>query len=193
MTLPVLILATGPTSKKFGVDLFRGKAFVIAVNDAYRLCPWADMIYACDYDWWCFHAAYVRGLQGEKVTLRHDVNIPVIGGVREVPAIKFPRRGFSAGPEIFMGHNSGYQALQIAAGLSNKIWLAGFDMGATGNTHFFGDHPPQLANGSDYKLFVEDFEESKHSINSLLDVTLLTAPSGLAHLFKTSTPEAVLS
>lgn len=192
MTRPVLILGTGPTLNDFDVGPFLGRAFVIAVNDAYRKCPLADMFYACDFEWWVFHGMNLRDLPGLKMTLRHDEVTPTNIMAREVKAAK-QRRGFSPSQkEIFPGHNSGFQALQIAASMSPRVFMAGFDMGATGNTHFFGDHPTQIAVGSDYSLFVEDFRSQKDAISAATKVSLITAPSALSDVFNTITPEEAL-
>lgn len=190
MIRPVLILGTGPTLKKFDVGPFVGRAFIIAVNDAYRLCPRADMFYACDFDWWVFHGMNLRDLPGEKVTLRHDDATPVNALAREVKAIKPERRGFSLDHnKIYMGHNSGFQALQLAVHRTNRVFMAGFDMGATGNTHFFGNHPDSIAVGSDYNLFVEDFRSQQAAIRAAARVSLITTPSALDGVFDTITPE----
>ena len=194
MSKPVLVLATGPTLNDFRVDLFRDKVFVIAVNDAYTLCPWADMFYACDFDWWTVHGQKVAKLKGDKVTLRHDELTPTNVLAREVQAFpKNQRRGVSMSPDrIFMGHNSGFQALQLAVQKSRKVYLAGFDMGATGPTHFFGDHPSTLTNGSNYDDFVADFAETRNELAAVADIALVTSPSGLSHLFRTITTEDAL-
>lgn len=190
MIRPVLILGTGPTLKTFDVGPFVGRAFIIAVNDAYRLCPRADMFYACDFDWWVFHGMNLRDLPGEKVTLRHDDSTPINVLAREVKAIKVERRGFSLNPnEIYMGHNSGFQALQLAAHRTNRVFMAGFDMGATGKTHFFGDHPAPIAVGSDYPMFVEDFRSQQAAIRAAARVSLVTSPSALDSVFETISPE----
>ena len=42
------ILATGPSLTPDQAEYAKGKARVIAVNDAWRLAPWADILYACD-------------------------------------------------------------------------------------------------------------------------------------------------
>jgi hypothetical protein len=41
---------------------------------------------------------------------------------------------------------------------AGTIILLGYDMGATGNTHFFGSHPPSMSNGS-YSSFVPRFDQ----------------------------------
>lgn len=184
------MLGTGPTLKQFDVGPFIGRAFIIAINDAYRACPRADMFYACDFDWWVFHGINLRDLPGEKVTLRHDDLTPVNVLAREVKAIKGERRGFSLEPnKIYMGHNSGFQALQLAAHISNRVFMAGFDMGATGKTHFFGDHPAPIAVGSDYEAFVEDFRSQQATISTVAKVSLITSPSALDGVFETISPE----
>lgn len=188
IVIPVLILGTGPTLSEFNVGRFRGRCYVIAVNDAYKVCPWADMFYACDRSWWAVHGEAVALLQGEKVTLNWtDLETPY-AGARAVRAVRGQVNGFSMNKdEIYSGRNSGYQALQIAAQMSGRAYLAGFDMGATGNTHFFGDHPSSLAVGSNYEWFVEDFSNNIQAIRSHCSVSLLTSPSGLSHLFNTIT------
>lgn len=193
---PILILGTGPTLNGFEVGLFRGEFYVIAVNDAYRVCPWADMFYACDWDWWVYHGPKLATLPGEKVTVRWDDNTPENKMAREVQAIRAMRRGWSVvGDQIYLGHNSGFQALQIAAQKKPPaIYLAGFDMGATGqDEHFFGRHPPQLAVGSEYRDFIKDFEEVIDEIRASVMVRLLTSPSGISHLFETALVEDVIN
>lgn len=188
MNRPVLMIGTGPTLNDFNVGPFIGLAYIIAVNDSYKVCPQADMIYACDYDWWSHHGANVSGLRGEKVTLRYDLSAPNNAWAREVEYLG--RNGFSvSSTAVFSGHNSGFQALQLAASKSSRIFMAGFDMGATGNTHFFGDHPPSLTVGSDYKLFVEDFKGQLAAIRAAAHVSLVTTPSALDYVFETISPE----
>lgn len=191
---PVLILATGPTLKDFDVGPFRDKCYIIAVNDAYRKCPFADMFYACDFDWWVYHGINVAQLPGEKVTLRWNEEIPQNVLAREVKAVPKIRRGWSMEKGyLFTGHNSGFQALQLAAQRKPPaIYLAGFDMGVTNRVpddHFFGQHPPQLAIGSDYGNFIGDFEEVIDEIRDSASVSLVTSPSGLSHLFPTISVE----
>ena len=60
-------LGGGPSLAPQQVDTVRGKARVVAVNDAYRLAPWADVLYVCDHKWWGWHPAALD-FAGEKVT-----------------------------------------------------------------------------------------------------------------------------
>lgn len=61
---------------------------------------------------------------------------------------------------VHFGDNSGYQAVNLAYLLgAGRIVLLGYDMGVRGNqTHFFGDHPPPLKTGSDYRHWVTLFD-----------------------------------
>jgi hypothetical protein len=52
---PSSVLAAGRASPPADVEACRGKTRVIAVNDAYRLAPFADVLYACDEKWWKWH------------------------------------------------------------------------------------------------------------------------------------------
>jgi hypothetical protein len=58
---------------------------------------------------------------------------------------------------LHFNSNSGAQAINLAYLLGAKrIGLLGYDMGATGRTHFFGDHPKGLINGN-YENYVPEF------------------------------------
>lgn len=60
--------------------------------------------------------------------------------------------------KIHHGANSGYQAINLAYLFgAERIILLGYDMGATGDTHFFGNHPKGLFNGN-YRSFVSNFD-----------------------------------
>lgn len=132
-------IASGPSLTQEDVDYVRGKARVIVVNDNYKLAPWADVLYACDYRWWDHHKG-VASFKGLKYALQK-------------PAAKW--RGVTVlqntGPDglerkpngLKTGRNSGYQALNLAFHLgAQRILLLGYDMQYTsGKRHWFGDHP----------------------------------------------------
>jgi hypothetical protein len=64
----VVCIGGGPSLTRDDVDYCRGKAFVIAINDAYKLAPWADALYACDGLWWRWHKG-VPSFDGPKFAL----------------------------------------------------------------------------------------------------------------------------
>jgi hypothetical protein len=140
----VVCLATGPSLTAADVAYCRGKARVIAINDAYRLAPWADVLYAADARWWHWHAG-VPGFAGAKWSLadprwhaRAD-RYPDVQRLRNTGS-----RGLERHPTgLRSGLNSGYQAINLAVHYgAARIVLLGYDLQtADGRSHFFGEHP----------------------------------------------------
>jgi hypothetical protein len=121
---------------------------VIAVNDAYRLAPFADVCYFADSEWWGWHKDRpdFQTFAGQKCSISDS------GGNIKDPAVHILRNagrsfGLSLDPKsIVTGRNSGYQALNIAILAGAKtILLIGFDArepsATMSRTHWFGDHP----------------------------------------------------
>lgn len=138
----VTICASGPSLTEEDVNYVRGKCRVIVINSTYKMAPWADLLYACDWGWW---NKYQPEFAGMKVS--QDVNVLKLGGVLRVPSCDDP--GISFDPlRINQGTNSGFQALNLAVLLGAKrVILLGYDMQLTdGKTHWHGDHPSGLNN-----------------------------------------------
>lgn len=131
-------LGGGPSLTQADVDYCRGKATIIAINDAYKLAPWADALYACDAKWWQFY-----------------------DGVPEFAGLKYALEGHARGPGVTVlpmgcqfglrdgliqhGKNGGYQAIQVAMHMgATRVLLLGYDMqkAPNGAEHWFGSHPP---------------------------------------------------
>lgn len=137
----VVCIATGTSLRKADVDACCGRARVIAINDAYKLAPWADALYACDSRWWHWHRG-VKSFAGQKYSLDNRVK-------RLCPEVTVLRNTGETGLEldpaaIRTGKNSGYQAINVAVHLGAKvILLLGYDMrlGPGHRSHFFGEHP----------------------------------------------------
>ena len=140
------LIGGGPSLTRHDVDMVkqqhdRGRCGVIAINDAYRLAPWADALYACDQKWWAWHDG-VPSFAGPKYGMGSALE-PITQ-----PGVTVMKNTGPCGLELEpgglrAGSNSGYQALNLAvqwgAGL---ILLLGFDMCTdAGRTHWFGDHP----------------------------------------------------
>lgn len=105
----------------------------VVVNDAYRLCPHAQIVYAADKAWWDANPLAMT-LRGIKVTCspaawRHGMEL-----VRDTGREGFDR-DISA---VRTGGNSGYQALHLTIHAKpRRILLVGYDMHGE---HFFGRH-----------------------------------------------------
>lgn len=133
----VVCLGTGPSLTQADVDAVRGKATVIAVNDAFRLAPWAEVLYACDAKW--FYWNWLKGARdfaGLKFAL--DVAAKKYFGVTVLK--KTGETGLELDPSgLRAGRNSGFQAIGLAVHLgAARILLLGYDMHGD---HFFGQHP----------------------------------------------------
>lgn len=138
-----VIVASGPSAADQPLHKARDRAQFIAVNNSWRLCPWAGILYAADVGWWSAHdgATEFRGLRvtGE----------PKAAAEFDLYHIRCDRVDvlLTHGDRIGWGGNSGFGAINLAAicGVS-KIVLVGFDMHLENGSHWHGDHGAGLNN-----------------------------------------------
>lgn len=129
---------------------------MIAISDAHRLAPWADVLYSCDAKWWG-HYRGVPEFTGLKFTLEKRAG--------QWPGVQVLENTGSRGLEpaptgLRTGFNSGAQAINLAVHLgARRIVLLGYDLqpGADGRTHWFGRHPSALRRESPYAMFMDAF------------------------------------
>ena len=132
----------GPSLTAADVDACRDRGVrVIAVNDAYRLAPWADVVYACDDKWWGWHHKHVAPLPALKYSIA-----AIRGKWPGVVVLKCGRKhGLELAPtHLATGGNSGYQAINLCVHFGiRRVLLLGYDMGldAKKRSHWFGEHP----------------------------------------------------
>lgn len=152
----VAIIAGGPSLTAAQVAACRGRCRLLGVNDAYRLAPDLDALYACDGKWWEAHHG-VPSFAGPKFT--QDKAAAARWRLTWVESRKAD--GLSADPrQIHSGRNSGYQAINLAVHLgAARILLLGFDMrrAADGRRHWFGRHPGGLEKDSPYQDWIKAF------------------------------------
>jgi hypothetical protein len=125
MTLAVCI-ANGPSLTSEDVEYCRGRAKIYAVKESVTLCPWADVLYAADTDWWERHQGYAD-FKGERWTVSAEAGLKWgINVIDYDSALKW-----SDTPGLLAtGGNSGFQALNKAVlDGASKVLLLGFDMG----------------------------------------------------------------
>lgn len=153
----IVCLGGGPSLTGADVDAVGiTDAPVIAVNDAYRLAPWAAVLYACDGKWWSWHHG-APAFAGLKYSIDPnagrrwpDVRVLVNTGISGLE---------SAPTGLRTGRNSGYQAINLAVHLgAARIVLLGYDMGVgpDGRAHWFGDHPDRKP--SPYHHMIAEYE-----------------------------------
>lgn len=154
----VVCIGGGPSLTSDDVTYCRGKAgAVIAVNDAYRLAPWADALVASDATWWMVHRG-VPSFAGLKYSLE--------AGAARFGATVLRRtgeEGLELDPTALRtGRNSGAAAINVAVHFgASRVLLLGYDMQARNDaqSHWFGAHPKPLRGGSPYPLFRSMFEK----------------------------------
>lgn len=145
-----VIVASGPSAASVDLALSRGRARHIAVNTSFRLCPWADILFAADLGWWRAHHEEAAAFAGIKVS-RADVSsfAPEVIRFRPEQETLF---GFATAPGSIAVHlnNSGAIAINVALQLGvTKIVLVGFDMSGHAGKHWHGSHPSGLSDPTD--------------------------------------------
>jgi hypothetical protein len=160
----VACLATGPSLTPEVCDQVRAAGLpTIAINDAHRLAPWADVLYSSDRHWWPFYKG-VPAFTGMKFGIGSAPG--KANAFAQHPEIAVLRNTGYDGLELEPtglrnGKNSGYAAINLAVHLgAARMLLLGYNMGYRGGrAHFFGNHPPGLTQReSTYTAFRARFE-----------------------------------
>lgn len=142
----VAVLATGQSLKREDIQKVEAAgAHIIVINDAYRMVPEAEVLYAADGEWWNYHGPLgAFKFPGLKVTMSitcksDDVMLLKSGDIQ----------GFDKRPtHMATCGNSGYQGIHLAMHFgSRNIVLLGFDFKGT---HFFGEHPQKIKRPSNF-------------------------------------------
>jgi len=171
----VAILASGPSLVADDVARVIAAGLpIIAIKEAQRLAPAADVLYACDARWWRHFGPSLTGFAGLRYALE------------ETPYAQTLRNGGYTGLDLDptalrTGKNSGYQAVNLAVHVgAAKIILLGFDMqpGKTGD-HFFGQHRYPGSVPPAYRDFREMFATIVEPLRAA-DVEVLNATPGSA-------------
>lgn len=143
----VVLFATGPGLTKEVVDEVRpyhrsGRVRAFGINDAYRIVPYLDHLYACDPRWWDLHVkkGWVMDYlcdsmwTQDKATAK-QYKLSWVAGAGEGDGVGLYDK---ARDRIFYGGNSGYQAINVALHMGfERMILCGYNMTIG---HFFGEH-----------------------------------------------------
>lgn len=168
-----VIIATGPSLTQQDVDLIKknkDKVATIVINDAYRLAPWADVLFSSDAAWINHHKG-VPTFKGQKITLESK---PDTKAYRQSKKYGFQSIPWKWGSGLDLGSNkvhaglcSGFAAFNYAVNLAfDPICLLGFDCMAEDNAklHFFGNHPKPLRNGLPFTKMISEFNKAADQI-----------------------------
>lgn len=148
----VVCIGGGPSVTQEAVNLTRGRARVVVINNSYLLAPWADVCYFADARWWGWHKDKPEFIAfgGQKVTIENTGNLVSDDNVFVLQNANM--RGATVGLSektnaVVTGSNGGYQAIQIAVHAGAKrILLLGYDMryGPGNKSHWHGGHPERM-------------------------------------------------
>jgi hypothetical protein len=122
----------------------RGKAKVIVINNSWRLAPWADVLYASDWEWWA--SEDVSSFSGMKVSRCdvpgvHKVDLRHTGNDWHNDLI-LTEPGF-----VGAGGHGGFAALDLAYQFGSRdIALVGYDMRVDRGIHWHGRHEGKRGN-----------------------------------------------
>lgn len=189
--LTVAVLATGPSLTPDVAEAVRQAGIrTIAISDAFRLAPWADILWSCDAKWWLQHAQDALKFSGRKATLDGSCPFPQVYQLQNGGQVGYDERP----THLRTGGNSGHQAVHLAAHLgAARIILCGFDMRiVNGQRHFFGDHPKPLDKNSPYPEFISDFEFLAEALKDRGVQVVNTTPNSALRCFPSASLEKEL-
>ena len=130
----VFIIGGGPSLKNIDINLIQGKGRVIALNNAYKIAPWADWLLFADAEWYKWHKDALVDIKMPVIT--SAVNEPLEHDMKYHDFIvRWPKKGNWGLVEdpggYLVGDNAGQVAMSLAEYLGAKtIVLLGFDLNA---------------------------------------------------------------
>lgn len=143
----VVIVGSGPSAAHAPLAASRHRC--IAINNSWRLAPWADVLYATDFAWWEREQG-VPEFGGLKISQDERLVHRPAWGIRTVTVRTAQDQLLITTPgEIGWGGNSGFAAINLAVQFGVKrIVLVGFDMRVDRGMHWHGKHGAGLNNPS---------------------------------------------
>jgi hypothetical protein len=185
---PCFIIGGGLSLKGFDVERLGGRGRVIAINNAYKIAPWADVLYFGDKKWFGWHHALLHKFEGPHIVTRARIT-------DQAPGIKRVERkasvALSHDPTTVSGIDSGANAINLAYLFgADPIILLAFDM-RPGNWH--DEHPVPPRPG----CYVNDFLPAINRMAVELvaaNVKVINAtPGGELHCFQRMSIDDVLA
>lgn len=164
----ILIMAPGPSLSKEQVSIaMERNPFTIVIGDAWRMNPFAEILYHCDARWWNHYKGVPDFLGCQRVSMQSTNHNDV---VKQIVRAQI-RHGLElVKPQIVAGANSGYQAINLAVHYQpKKIVLLGYDMkkAEDGRYNIIGDHPKEIRGRSKFSTFIEYITELKEPLRKL--------------------------
>lgn len=139
----VFLIGGGPSLRSFNFHKLAGfrrrGALVVAINDALRRCPWADVAFSIDRIWLGRRHRELRRFSGERLAVVDANRTKFWPWMRYIARDPAPRLSDDMSV-ICTGENSGFAALGMAlmrgAGTNGgAIALLGYDLTVPGHFH----------------------------------------------------------
>ncbi len=203
-----VVVASGPSLPDLTTYVEQAYAagwYIIVVQDAQRLVPYAHVLYGCDAKWWKFHGPGLT-FAGERWSAHDNVTnqkIEILNN--QTQEVEFSAADYDlhlvAGAQgegfclqdnkIHYGSNSGFQAVNLAILFGAKqIALIGFDHRNIGaKRHFFGDHPNGWGFG-EFAGWMREWEIGRVSLPDDVSVYNCTPGSALK-VFPFRSPDVI--
>ena len=186
------ILGGGPSLKNVDVGPLKDRR-VIAVNMAYRLGDWVDVLFFGDCRWWKVNAKHLTTFAGLKVTTcQQHLDKP---GVRVISRRNSPAGISDDARFVSWNNSSGACAISLAVHFGvRKITLLGFDMKANGSDHHWHEYydRPVRTNRDPYKRFMKPFPAIAEALKSRRIECLNACPDSALDVFpKIKTEDAL--
>jgi hypothetical protein len=188
----VVVVGGGPSLMDLDLTPLRASgAPVIACNNAFRLVPWADVIYFADSRWWRWHGADIDMDSGK-------YRVVTAGGATfSDERIQRLRREYDVAlalePNAVAGPDSGSMAMNLAYHYgASRIILLGFDMRfSAGQAHWHEDHPVATPESNYTDLFAPKYPALVQALAERDVEVIRSTPSSLTFIPEVPLEEAL--
>lgn len=184
----LVIVGGGPSLSNFDFSRLEG-VNTIAINAAYKYVPSPRIIYWADQNWIARNEKHVSRVDCYKLTSRISAERAIRDNIKSFADSIVLRKerdfGFSHDINSVCGNNSGAHTINIAANLKpSRIFLLGFDMGASDNrTHFHDEYSSPKTNIYE-NLFIPSIESMVPALEEIGMEVLNCSPVSKLHCFK---------
>jgi hypothetical protein len=192
----VIVAAPGPALTEEVAERCRNYT-VMAVKEAYRRVPWAEVMYGCDAKFWdrydgCRDFMGERwsshGVKGDndKRIAQEKYGLLLVAGKKGV--------GFSfADSTIHYGYNSGFQSINLTLLLgATRLVLVGFNMKGEGDKrYFFGKAHPTQQSCTPYGISMPAFADAAKLLPKGITILNATADTALKAFKRVTLDEAL--
>lgn len=177
------ILGSGPSLSKDDVELLRGR-HVIVVNGSYNICPWGEVLFFMDNQWFRDRKELIKNWPGLVVSYSRVAKLELPDIVHRILTDTMPTFPTPGSPKVRHGNNSGQTGLSLAIAMgATTIVLLGFDMktGDDGHTHCHDEYgvPGEKDKRVYNRLFIPFFRGWNADAKAI-GVTILNATPGSA-------------